>query len=250
MSVGAAAQQPVETVGGAADKRVLVILPALNEAATIREVIARIPRYIAGVAEVRILVVDDGSTDATASVVASFGDAVTALRQPARGVAAALNAGIAASTGDVLAFLDADDLWEPDKLRRQLDVLEREPDVEVVLGLSRQFLSPDADPAATARVRVPDEPVAGVQKTAMLLRRSAFDRVGAFDETVVAADFVDWWARAVEAGLRTTYVDAVVCHRRIHGDNLGIRHRDRQREEQLDVLKASLDRRRRASEQP
>jgi glycosyltransferase involved in cell wall biosynthesis len=191
-----------------------------------------------------LVVVDDGSSDSTPAVIAGYGDRLTGIRQEHRGVASALNRGIEATGGEFVAFLDADDLWDPDKLAVQLEVLEREADTEAVFGLVQQFLSGDADPSLADRVVIPSSPQPGVFKTTMLIRRRALDRVGRFDESRVNTDFTDWYLRAQEEGLSSHMQQTVVARRRIHGANLGIRRSDRQWPETLDVLKAALDRRR------
>ncbi len=191
-----------------------------------------------------LVVVDDGSSDSTPEVIAGYGDRLTAIRQGHGGVASALNRGIEATSREFVAFLDADDLWAPDKLATQLEVLEREADTDAVFGLVQQFLSDDADPSLADRVVIPSTPQPGVIKTTMLIRRRALDRVARFDETRVNADFTDWYLRAQEQGLSAHMQQTVVARRRIHGANLGIRRSDRQWLETLDVLKAALDRRR------
>ena len=196
------------------------------------------------VAPHEVILVDDGSTDATPAVIAGFGSGVRSVRIEPSGIAAALNRGVALATGSVLAFLDADDLWELDKLEHQLAALDAEPGVDAVFGLVRQFVSPDADAATTASVWVPPDPVPGLQKSALLVRREAFDRVGPFDEAVTAGDFVDWWARAIGTGIRYAMPGVLVAHRRIHGANNGIMRRHEQAANNLDVLKGVLDRRR------
>lgn len=191
-----------------------------------------------------VVVVDDGSVDGTPEVIASYGDRVTGIRQPRRGNASALNRGIAATTGEHVAFLDADDIWMPEKLAVQLPVLEGDASVEVVFGLVQQFLSEDADPSLARKVVIPSAPQPGVAKTAMLIRRRALDRIGEFDESRSNGDFTDWYARALEGRLASRVPPVVVARRRIHGTNLGILQQDRQWPETLEVLKASLDRRR------
>jgi glycosyltransferase involved in cell wall biosynthesis len=191
-----------------------------------------------------VVVVDDGSVDATPEVIASYGERVRGIRQPHLGNASAVNRGIEASSGAFVAFLDADDVWVQDKLAVQLEVLEADDGLDAVFGLVEQFLSEDADPSLAHEVVIPSAPQAGVSKTAMLIRRSALDRVGSFDEARANSDFTDWYLRALEQGLTSRVPQVVVARRRIHGANLGIREHDRQWPETLDALKASLDRRR------
>ncbi|HEY1238375.1 MAG TPA: glycosyltransferase family A protein [Solirubrobacterales bacterium] len=224
------------------DARVSVVIPVRDGAKYLGAAIESVLAQTRSPEEV--VVVDDGSLDSTPAVIAGYGDRVTAIRQPRLGNASAVNRGIAAASGDYLAFLDADDLWTSEKLAVQLRILERDESIDAVFGLVQQFLSEDADPSLARRIVIPPAPQPGVSRPAMLIRRPALDRVGEFDEARSNGDFTDWYARAMENGLTTHMPEVVVAHRRIHGANLGIRHQDRQWPETLDVLKASLDRRR------
>src|SRR4051794_8654152 len=105
-----------ETGAGQGDERhgVAVIIPTFNYARFVGRAVQSVLDQTFPPAEV--IVVDDGSTDATAGVLESFGSRITVLRQQNRGVAAARNLGVRHSTAPLLAFLDADDLWLPRKL--------------------------------------------------------------------------------------------------------------------------------------
>ena len=109
---------------------VSVVIPTFNCAAYLEEALRSVLAQTHPARE--IIVVDDGSTDATASVVASFGAAVSYVFQANAGVAAARNAGMARARGDYIAFLDADDYWAPDKLETQLRLMAACPDVDLV----------------------------------------------------------------------------------------------------------------------
>jgi glycosyltransferase involved in cell wall biosynthesis len=225
-----------------AEARVSVVIPVRDGAKYLGEAIDSVLGQSRPPDEV--VVVDDGSLDHTPTVIEGYADRVTGIRQARRGNASAVNRGIAAVSGDYVAFLDADDLWAPEKLAMQLTLLEEDEGLDAVFGLVQQFLSEDADPSLAGEVVIPSEPQPGISRPAMLIRRPALDRVGEFDESRSNGDFTDWYARALEEGLATRVPEVVVAHRRIHGANLGIRQRDRQWPETLDVLKASLDRRR------
>jgi glycosyltransferase involved in cell wall biosynthesis len=225
-----------------ADHRVSVVIPARDVARYLGEAIDSVLEQSRPPDEV--VVVDDGSLDETPALLAGYGDRIAVIRQPRLGNATAVNRGIAAVSGDLVAFLDADDLWTPDKLAMQLPLLERDESLEAVFGLVQQFLSADADPSLADQVVIPRDPQPGISRPAMLIRRSSLDRVGPFDEARSNGDFTDWYARALEKGLEAHVPEVVVARRRIHGANLGIRQHDRQGPETLDILKASLDRRR------
>ena len=150
------------------------------------------------------------------------------LRQAQSGPATALNAGIARCRGDLLAFQDADDLWMPDKLRLQCDLLSSEPEIEAVFGAARQFVSPDLNDGGVSIAALEKEQ-AGIHKGAMLICRSAFDRIGPFDVTLQVVEFGEWYARAIALGLRTFVLPELLVRRRLHASNLGRLRREEQR---------------------
>jgi len=190
-----------------------------------------------------VIVVDDGSTDDTPGVAASFGNAVHYDRQSHKGVSAALNRGILLARGDLFAFLDADDVWLPDKLEKQVSALQAQPELDMVFGHGRFFPSPDLDADAARRLYIPDQPQPAFLKSAMLIRRNSFFKVGFFDTSWQIGDFVDWFAKSMEVGLRTHMLPDVLFKRRVHGANMTILERSSQGDF-VRILKAALDRRR------
>jgi glycosyltransferase involved in cell wall biosynthesis len=190
-----------------------------------------------------VLIVDDGSTDGSASVARGFGAPVHYLSQSHTGLSAALNRGVERARGSFLAFLDADDLWVEDKLARQLDALAADPTLDAVFGYVEQFASPELAPAAQPSVPEGARLAPGYLAGALLIRAEAFHRVGPFDPRWQIGNFIDWYLRAHEAGLRHTMLPEVFLRRRLHTDNLGIRERA-QRHDYARILKHALDRRR------
>ena len=165
-----------------------------------------------------VIVVDDGSTDASPDIAAGFGPPVRVLRCTHRGEASALNAGLAEARGELLAFIDADDLWADEKLERQSVALASDLSIDAVFGGVIQFTDMDCRIAKPDEIKQKSKCFIGVSKTAMLLRRATFDRVGPFNAAVVAG-FPEWYARAVRSGIRVAYLDSAVAFRRIHRDN-------------------------------
>jgi glycosyltransferase involved in cell wall biosynthesis len=109
-----------------AEPVVSVVIPAYNAATFLATSVESVLRQT--FQDFELIVVDDGSTDGTADVLAAYGDRVQCLRQPNGGVSRARNTGVARARGSWVAFLDADDAWKPTKLARQVDELRRRPD--------------------------------------------------------------------------------------------------------------------------
>lgn len=110
--------------------RVSVVIPTFNNGPVVAEAVESALGQ--SHAPHQIIVVDDGSTDDTAARMQPFVGRVDYIRQPNGKVAAARNTGISRATGDTIAFLDADDVWHPHKLKRQVSVLTRYPDIGLV----------------------------------------------------------------------------------------------------------------------
>ena len=220
---------------------VSVMVPVYNGEAYLAEAIDSV--LAQSYRPIEIIVVDDGSDDGTAEVARHYGDRVRYARQERAGNGAARNRAVAMAAGDLFAFLDADDRLVPGALARLAGVLEDDPSLQAVYGHVREFVSPDIDADARARLRPPIERIAGRLPTNMLMRRDAFLRVGGFATHLKVGVTVDWSARADELGLRTTLLDDVLFERRLHASNNGIREQEH-RSHYLQVVKAALDRRR------
>lgn len=151
--------------------RISVIIPAFNAALYLGEAIESVLDQSTPADE--IIVVDDGSDDDTAGVADKF-SRVHVIRQPNQGCAVARNTGIAASSGEWLAFLDADDLWLPEKLSLQADYLKNNPSCPAVFGVVHCFISPEIEEKQKAKLFCPEKPMNGIGAGAMLIRREAF----------------------------------------------------------------------------
>lgn len=188
-----------------------------------------------------LVIVDDGSTDNTAAVCRRF-TGIRYIYQPHAGAAAARNRGVDAACGALLSFLDADDLWAPEKLPRQIAALDTDPRLDMVLGHVQQFHSPELDAPAKARIAGDGAVLAGHVGT-LLIRRAPFLRVGPFATEWRVGEFIDWFARAAELGLIHVTIPDVTLLRRLHTRNMMVRERQ-STVDYVRILKAALDRRR------
>jgi glycosyltransferase involved in cell wall biosynthesis len=190
-----------------------------------------------------VLVIDDGSTDGSARVAQQFGPEVHYHRREHAGLAGTRNHGTQLARGALLAFVDADDMWVPGRLARQVAALEAEPELDGVFGRMEQFVSPELDPELQQRLRPRLTDLPALTPSTLLIRTSAYRRVAALDPQWTVGEFLDWLLRARELGLKTRMLDQLVLRRRIHADNMGRRERDA-RGDYARILMASLKRRR------
>jgi glycosyltransferase involved in cell wall biosynthesis len=168
-----------------------------------------------------IIVVDDGSTDATREVARAYTRHVFYVRQPNAGPASARNCGIGLATGEFLSFLDADDLWHAEKLERQMHALEANPAAGLCVTYLQDFWVEElAHRREQMRHRHFINPMPGNVCQCLLARRSAFDAVGRFDETKRLGEDIDWFMRAMRAGIAKLTLADTLVYRQIHEQNM------------------------------
>ncbi len=175
-----------------------------------------------------IIVVDDGSTDDSLEIISRYQkDGVKVVRQQNRGVGSARNAGVKNSSGELVAFLDADDLWLPQKIERQLERLLSDPEFGFISCGMREF------DAAGSTIRVYDEGKEGwcadeillikaVFKgpSTQLLWRSVFDLAGGFDETKEMHPCEDWeFCYRLAKVTKIAFIPDLLVDYRNHGGN-------------------------------
>lgn len=220
---------------------VSAIIPVCNGERYLAEAIESI--LIQQYEPLELIVVDDGSTDGTAKVVRRF----TGIRYDYRrhaGIGSTRNRGLALAQGERIAFLDADDVWLPNKLRLQSQAFVANPDVDVVTGHVEQFHSPELDESVTRRIHCPRQALPGYVFGAALIKRRVFEHVGPISEYCEQGESVDWCIRAKDLGVTFHVLDDVVMRRRLHETNYSQTHRHALGD-YAHALKASLDRRRR-----
>ncbi len=216
---------------------VSVVIPAHNAQDYLEDAIRSVLDQSVAVAE--LIVVDDGSTDATAAIAQRFGSVLRYVRQPQSGPGAARNRGVAAASSRYLAFLDADDLWTPDSVSLRVAALSADPSLDAAFGEVEQFVCDRLSQSDRQRLRITQRRLPGLLAGSMLVRRSLFDRVGPFPTEHRAGEFIAWYLQAMRSGVRTAMLGDLVLRRRLHMANLG-RIDPESRGDLLAILRADL----------
>lgn len=212
-----------------------VVIPAFNVEATLGEAIQSV--LLQNPAPKEIIVVDDGSADGSARVARGFGSRVRYLLQPNSGPGAATTLGLSSVTTPLAATLDADDVWLPGKIERQLARLTSDARLAACFTLVRQF---SEDPAASGQGAI----TRGWSRSTMMMRMTLFAEIGPmWDPPGWRGEFVDWLARAREIGARFDMIDEVLALRRVRvgslSDGRGVKDRG-----YAHVARAAIERRR------
>lgn len=204
--------------------RVSVIIPAYNAAATIAGTVDSVLAQT--FQDFEIICVDDGSTDATLAIVQQYGSRVRLIEQPNSGPAAARNNGARHSSGEYLAFLDADDVWMPAFLERSIAALDADPALSLVYC---NCALADSEGVAIDTTLVGagfDHPPSihelltrlwPIMPSAAIVRRAAYDACGGYRDALKGASFrfedVDFWIKMRERGAFGYLADPLITWR-------------------------------------
>lgn len=219
---------------------VSVIIPVCNGASYLLESVASI--LIQNYPNIEIIVVDNGSMDGIDDIVQRLPVDVRVIKQDrAIGLTAARNRGILEASGELIAFLDVENLWPEGRLKILLDLLSKDGVYDVVQGLGR-ILKEDAGTSPHDSVS-PLTDSFPQHVAAAIYRREVFQTAGLFDEAVGVRDDTDWFNRAGEYGLKIRQADQVTLLIRHHGPNL-VRGKSLRELNALKVFKDALDRKR------
>ena len=223
---------------------VSVIIPVYNGGKFLAEAADSV--LAQGVSSLELIVVDDGSTDDTREIAGELPGVIVYEYQENQGPAAARNHGLKLARGDLIAFQDVDDIWPPGRLAAQLSCLSKNPGVDIVTGLV-QCLRPVVSDNGSVDWSPWEEPWFFNSIPASVFRKSTFDVLAGFNETLRYGEDSDFFLRAREQGLTVAKLPLITLFYRLHENNMthGKSPRDLN---VLQVLKLSIHRRRRAGQ--
>jgi len=203
--------------------RIVSVVPCFNSASFVGPAIQSALRQT--VRDHRVVVVDDGSTDDFVEAVAPFDGQIDVIRQPQQGVWAARNAALTATDSELVAYLDADDIWAPTKLESQLSYMEGQPAVGMV-HTGVEFIDRDGGPLSlTRREPVPASGMVGMVTENRVCTSSVLHKREAFDDEYFSRDVrgpcEDWdlWLRIAGRGYDVGYIPEPLTRYRLHTSN-------------------------------
>ncbi len=206
--------------------KVSVIIPAFNSAPFIAETIQSVLAQTYGNFE--IIVVDDGSTDTTLDVLNEFGNQITVLTKANGGPASARNLAIRNASGKYIAFLDADDLWTPEKLAEQVAFLEAHPEVGLTYAEALMFDEVGGEKQIRGKIGFTGETsfchlLLGdhIPNSTVLMRRNCVDTIGWLNERrdLIAVEDYEYWLRLAKA-FPIRAIARPLAYYRVHAHNL------------------------------
>lgn len=220
-----------------------VIIPTYNAARFIGDAVNSVLEQT--VKPMEVIVVDDGSTDNTESIVKEMDGNIRYFYQENSGSSIARNTGLEYASGELLSFLDADDIWVKDKLEIQLKLLRNNPEYDVVIGLLYRIPVEKTEEVVSKKIE------GGEYATSLgstIMKKEVFEEIGTFDEELTMAQDVDFFLRILEADINVLGHEDVVQFYRRHDKNMT----SNEKKANMYLLKAfrkSLNRRRSAGKE-
>lgn len=217
-----------------------VIIPVFNGENYLTEAIESVLNQTYQALE--LIIIDDGSTDGTSQIVGEYNEQIIYVLKEHSGIGDTLNRGISKAQGKYIAFLDADDLWVENKLDLQIASINKS-DVDMIFGYIQQFISPELNEKEKLRIYCPDGAIPGYSRDTILIKKKTFIQVGLFSANYRVGEFIDWYMRAQNIGLKSFMLANIVAKRRLHQTNI-MRQDYQMKIDYVRILKAGLDRRR------
>ncbi|PWG05796.1 glycosyltransferase [Polaribacter aquimarinus] len=196
-----------------------IIIPVFNGDKFINEAIDSILKQ--SYQDFRILIVDDGSTDNTVSVVKKYLEKnknILLFEQPHFGQPKTINRGLSETTAEFICFLDADDYWEETKLEKQLDYFDSNKDASACFTMIKEFESFE-DNGVVQNYNARKNTMKGVSKTTIMFKRGLLELYNFFDEDQFIGVFINWFSKMIKDKIIYDTINEVLVHRRVHDTN-------------------------------
>lgn len=166
-----------------------------------------------------VIVVNDGATDSSAAILNEYKDHIHIITQKNAGIAAARNTGIAAAKGAFIALIDQDDMWDKQKLERQMAFFEAHPDAHILITHLRHMLQDGMERPFWLKPELLENDLPGYLPSTMLVRRGMYEIIGPYNSEYTLTDDGKWLFDAKDRGYAIHVLPETLVTRRIHGEN-------------------------------
>lgn len=218
---------------------VSVIIPCYNTSAYISDAIKS--ALTQTLKPLEIIVIDDGSTDDSLKKASSFTDAsIKTIASTHQGIAATRNIGVTHAQGNYLAFLDADDLWDKNKLQKQKLFLQNHPELDGVFAKIQLFFAAELSKTEAKKYDISSQSQASESACSLLIKTTSFQKAGLFNTEFQTGEFIEWYIRAKKANLHFLSLDETLAYRRIHGKNTTLTSRNSLHANYLKIIQMKL----------
>lgn len=218
---------------------VSVLIPLYNSETYIRQAIESILEQSFRAFE--IIVADDGSTDGGGQIAASFPE-VRYFKREHAGIPETRNFALSKARGDLITFIDSDDLWAKDKLALQVQYMKEHPDCEIVFSRYQNFYDGTSEEPGSRQKQILPVEIPQFLPSACV-RRSLFEQFGGYDEAYAFGEDTQWLARLEVAGADLSHkIDQVLYFRRIHDHNISLTHHNMSEEQRYSIMADAIRR--------
>ncbi len=186
-----------------------------------------------------IIVVDDGSNDDTSQIAKKFG-CITLKHSISKGPVASKNTALKVAKGKYIMFHDHDDVMNHAVLPRMLAELKTNEGLSAVMAQLKDFFSSELSEEERRKVLIRQDPYFGLFSGAILIRKSVFDIIGLFDESLKAGDIIAWISKMQENNLQIKKLNFVASNRRIHNSNFGRTNKEREYKDYAAILRSNI----------
>lgn len=199
------------------NKLISIIMPVKNGEKYLKEALNNIKKQEMNL---EIIVVNDGSTDKTEQIAKEY-DCIVINKEKSEGPVKAKNDALKISKGEYILFHDHDDLMRENALKTLYNELENDLSISAIEAKVKDFISSDISSEEAKKTIIKPEAYFGLFTGAILIRKTVFDIIGLFNESVTAGEIIDWQGKMDKNNLKIKKIDFIATDRRIHSSNFG-----------------------------
>lgn len=218
------------------NKLISIIMPVKNGEKYIKEALNNIKKQEMNL---EIIVVNDGSTDKTEQIAKEY-DCIVINKEESEGPVKAKNDALKISKGEYILFHDHDDLMRENALKTLYNELENDLSISAIEAKVKDFISPDVSSEEAKRTIIKPEAYFGLFTGAILIRKTVFDIIGLFNESVTAGEIIDWQDKMDKNNLKIKKIDFIATDRRIHSSNFGKTQQNTEFKDYAALLRARM----------